>query len=87
MIYGAVSAGLKTYIKDLDTYRADSFGTGAKETVIRIATWEEMMPTDGAFTEAILGQCEACDEDLSEDMDAQRELVKAQGRALGKKGD
>lgn len=84
LIYGSVDAQLQAYIQDLDTYRTQSFGSPGKETVIRIAAWEELMPTDGTFTEAILGQCEAADDDLDADMDAQRDLLTAQATALGK---
>jgi hypothetical protein len=77
---------LKQFVADLDDFRTQSFGQPGAERVIRMAAWEELMPTDGTYVESIVGGSESADENLDADMEAQRQLIEAQAAALSGAG-
>lgn len=88
LMYGKAGKdpSVASFIADLDDYRSKSFGAPGKETVIRVAAWQEMMPTDGTYVEPVLGKCGACDDELTADQTAARKLIEAQATALEQAG-
>ncbi|MGW5670635.1 hypothetical protein [Micromonospora sp. NPDC003776] len=79
---GGKDPGLQKLIGDLRTYRADAFGQPGAEKVIELASWDELMPTDGTYLEPVLGVNNACEDSLVALMEAERRLIEAQAQAL-----
>ena len=95
LISGGViyDAAIQAFTADLAAYQQQSFGTVSQppvgtplviETakVLQLASWQELMPTNGTYVDAVLGDCGAADAYLIAQLQAQTNLRTAQANAL-----
>jgi hypothetical protein len=86
-------SAIQAFAADLAAYQQQSFGTVPQPpvgtpllvetpTVLQLASWQELMPTNGTYVDAVLGHCTSADTYLTAQLQAQTNLKCAQANVL-----